>query len=87
MVAAVFQNGVDGRVAFVTGLCVGRMWVGDAARKNASVLPVQLWPSIQITGIRPTNSAASAIFVPNATGSDRAAAIPADHWRNRRRLR
>ena len=24
---------VDGRVAFVTGLCVGRMWVGDAMRK------------------------------------------------------
>jgi cardiolipin synthase len=24
---------VDGRVAFVTGLCVGRMWVGNAARK------------------------------------------------------
>ena len=23
---------VDGEVAFVTGLCVGRMWVGDAAR-------------------------------------------------------
>jgi len=23
---------VDGRVAFVTGLCVGRMWVGDSAR-------------------------------------------------------
>lgn len=24
---------VDGRVAFVTGLCVGRMWVGDATHK------------------------------------------------------
>ena len=23
---------VDGRIAFVTGLCVGRAWVGDAAR-------------------------------------------------------
>jgi cardiolipin synthase len=26
---------VDGRVAFVTGLCVGRMWVGDPARAVA----------------------------------------------------
>jgi cardiolipin synthase A/B len=25
--------GVDGRIAFVTGLCVGRMWAGDPARK------------------------------------------------------
>jgi cardiolipin synthase len=25
--------GVDGEVAFVTGLCVGRMWVGDPERK------------------------------------------------------
>jgi cardiolipin synthase A/B len=25
--------GVDGRIAFVTGLCVGRMWLGDPERK------------------------------------------------------
>jgi cardiolipin synthase A/B len=26
--------GVDRRVAFVTGLCIGRMWVGDPARRH-----------------------------------------------------
>ncbi len=25
--------GVDGRIAYVTGLCVGRMWVGDSRKK------------------------------------------------------
>ena len=30
-------SAVDGRVGFVTGLCVGQAWVGDAARKHRAV--------------------------------------------------